>query len=167
MNRKWLDRKQSRAEPLSWRLSADIDENHQKTLWPRSRFEQRTTRIQDKECTCKADWLAFTIPKKHPISFDIIHPPPTPHPQSKQRLHKRSISSGYWWRQVVITITPTLIRILSVTFQQRASAPLGINYTFVFAGATSSLARIFFQSNLSHRMEMMRDGLALQIQRGL
>jgi len=88
-------------------------------------------------------------------------------PQSKQRFHKRSISSGYVWRQVVITITPTFISILSVTFQQRASAPLGINYTFVLAGASSSLAQIFFQSNLSQRMKMMRDGLAVEIQRSL
>jgi hypothetical protein len=88
-------------------------------------------------------------------------------PQSKQRLHKRSISSGYVWRQVVITITPTLISILSVTFQQRASAPLGINYTFVLVGASCSLAQIFFQSDLSHRMKMMRDGLAVEIQRSL
>jgi len=88
-------------------------------------------------------------------------------PQLKQRLHKRSISTGYGWRQVVITITPTLIRILSVTSLQRASAPLGINYTFVLAGDSSSLAQIFFQSDLSHGIKMTRDGLAVEIQRNL
>jgi hypothetical protein len=63
-------------------------------------------------------------------------------------------------------MTQTLNRILSVSFQQLASAPLGINYTFVLAGA-SSLTQIFFQSNLSHRVKMMRDGMAVEIQRSL
>jgi hypothetical protein len=55
----------------------------------------------------------------------------------------------------------------SVTFQQRSAAPLRINYTFVLAGASSSLAQISFQSNLSHKVKMMREGLAVEIQGSL
>ena len=89
-----MGRKQSRAESPSWRLSDDIDENqenHQKTLSPRSRFEQRTTRIQDKTmCTCKADWLAFTIPENHRISFDNVQTP-TVETASSQKINQQRL----------------------------------------------------------------------------
>jgi hypothetical protein len=93
MNRKWLGRKQSRAETSSWCLSEDIDENHenhQKTLWSRSGFEQRTTRIQDKICKCKANWLVFTFPKNHRISFDIVQIP-TVETASSQKINQQRL----------------------------------------------------------------------------
>ena len=88
-----MGRKLSRAEAPSWRLSEDMDENHenqQETLWPRSRFEHRTTRIQDKTHTCKADWLAFTIPVKHRISFDIVQTP-TVETASSQKINQHRL----------------------------------------------------------------------------